>query len=312
MKRTILAFFTTWFIALGLTAKNSEYSFESYINQEYQVTDQSLLASTYHILASKPQTLEEGFEYLKSLRSGKEESLERSWVFLTMGRLLSAYPTNKYDTDIKAYVEDVESAYNHYSEIIDTYSALAKIGTEQTLKMLQERATYEFWEGKEMPSLTAAFSDRPNDPDTINAQSEAIVSLGSHSSPEAAKFLKKLQKDPRYINDPVLQEQNSIESALEATKWEEERRGEILEALALKESIFGQAEAKPQASKKLTTETIHNAKASNSSKTSHSPKSKSVTPVEESTEEVQAPRQWLWIVGAVLLIGIVVGLLKKK
>jgi hypothetical protein len=179
--------------------------------------------------------------------------------------------------------------------------------------MLQERATYEFWEGKEMPSLTAAFSDRPNDPDTINAQSEAIFSLGSHPSSEAAKFLKKLQKDPRYINDPVLQEQNPFELALFAkTESDIYRKNKIKEALALKESIFGQAEAKPEASKKLTKETIHNAKASNSSKTSHSPESKSVTPVEESTEEVQAPRQWLWIVGAVLLIGIVVGLLRRK
>ena len=189
MKHILLSSLCFLFAALSLTAEVSEYSFKAYVNEEYHVTEQSLLASTYHIVASKPQTLEEGFAYL---RTGEEEPLERSWVFLTMGTLLSAYPTDKYDAEIKAYVENAESSYSHFSEIIDAYTALAKIGTEQTLEMLKERATYEFWEGREMPALIVSDEDHGHDHYDDNAQSTAISRLGRHPSPQAKAFLEEL------------------------------------------------------------------------------------------------------------------------
>lgn len=226
------------FASLEIVADIPEYSFESYMDRSYHVTDRNILPLTYYIIASKPQTIEEGFKYL---RSGKEEPVESIKVFSILGTLLSAYPTNKYDAEIRGYVEDVENSHEHFSEIIKAYTTLAKIGTTQTLKMLQERSKYEFWKGKDIPSLTSAFSDRPDHPTTDNAQSVAISRLGSHQSPQAKAFLLKLQEDQRYLDDPILKANDSFGMGLKAATKEGKayRQRQIDEALALKESIFG-------------------------------------------------------------------------
>lgn len=319
MKRIFLLWTLTIIVTLGLRAEAaSAYSFEDYINEEYHVTDQSILASTYYVVASKPQTLEEGFAYLKS----GGETLERSRVFLAMGTLLSAYPTDKYNADIKEYVEDVESSYSHYSDIIRTYTALAKIGTEQTLEMLKERATYEFWEERRMPSLISSDPDHGHDHYADNAQSTAISRLGRHQSSEAKAFLEELQENPRYVHDPILKENDSLRIGLEAATEEgiAYRQKQINDALALKKSIFEAdaaienieepiARIRAVSSAEETAEVIEQVTEPEQA-TEGFAEVVVAEPIEEDVE--QSSNWWLWLVGALVVVGGLGLVLRRK
>lgn len=320
MNRAILILAVSFIVSVELAAETNEYDLEGYLNQSYQVTNQKLSGLEYYIVASRPETLKEGFEYLSA---ESVDLLERSRAFSIIGTVLAAYPSDDYNAQIETFVREVEDSYQEtdsFSIIHHTYAALAQMGTKQSLNMLQERASFEFWEDRKIPSITGAFSDRPNEPFTENAQSVAISQLGEHPLPEAEKLLKELAAQERFMNDPVLQRLESIETALFKKKESDEyRRNRIAEALELKKSIFGTAAATK------TKEPIVEVPA-----TPPAPDveegAQEVTqlePAKEETVEVDTPETieepaeqsspwWLWLVGALVVVGGLGLVLRRK
>lgn len=320
MIRTILILSASLIVSADLAAETNEYAFEDYLDQSYQTTVQKLSGLEYYIVASRPETLKEGFEYLSD---EGVDLLERSRAFSIIGTVLAAYPSDDYNAQIETFVQKVEDSYQESDSFIiihHTYAALAQMETQQSLNMLQERASFEFWEDRKMPSITGAFSDRPNEPFTENAQSVAISQLGEHPLPEAEVFLKELAAKERYKNDPVLQNMESFETALFKKKESDEyRQNKIAEALALKESIFGTTAA--------TTETIGepNVEIPPTSPAVVEPTEElatenlevkepvKVTPIEITEEPVEQSSQWwLWLVGALVVLGGLVVVVRRK
>jgi hypothetical protein len=262
--------------------------------------------------------LNEGFEYLKS----GDKHLDDGTVFFALASILSAYPSDAYNRDVSSYVQSVEESHTQGGNlqiISNTYSELAIIGSDYTLKLLKERATYGFWESRDMASVTGSFSDMTNDPFTVNAMSVAINALGRHPLPEAEAFLLKLQNEERYMDDVVLSKAESFDYALNARQDLSYYQNRIKEALALKESIFGSQEMTSENTQQIAVEIPEAAPAvveaaeelpTVKQEVKESSKVKPVEVTEEALE--QSSQWWLWLVGALVILGGVVVMVRRK
>ena len=178
------------------------------------------------------------------------------------------------------------------------YSAVAYEGSPEALEFLKKRASKTFWDDKEMPSGIETISD-PYSEKKVTARSKALLAISKHPSAGAEKFLEKAYADSSFSEEYI---QARLESNFRMRSTWISAHEKRMEAHRMKQGI-----------QQLSND---------ASVTSEPPPYSSVPEVAEAIEEpveepVEKPAEqssnwWLWLIGAVVVIGGLGWVLRRK
>lgn len=304
MKSLVPVFCLFSTLVLVQVSATEVYSFEAFLEREYEVTNKPLEVFQYQIVAAKKTTVDEAIKLIQATELGTENRAE---AFAAACAILSAFPNSEQTRSLIQVVEEIESVSlddRSYWNLQNAYVGLARIGTDETLEFLKTRASYEFWENRDLPEKTMVMVGAGTEVRKTNAIFSAIYALGLHEYPDAGNFLNQILSDERYIIDPLSYDGLEIKSSLNAHELDiEHRKRQIDEAIALRESIFGTSVEAVLLPHAIEPDMVKDAEA-----------------IEEYTvsepaieEDIEQPSSlWLWVIGILAVVGCTIMLRRKS
>ncbi|GEM_PF-2640467 len=261
------------------------------------------------VLSYDEQSIEELKELALDFENPKYR-LKRKSAIHALGVIHSVDPQAVSFEYLKAYTVGIEkSQHDQVDALTRAYMAISYSSNANAYDFLAQRATVEFW-GNDMPTsdIVSAHPTADDKPSLISAQTEAIRQLSALNDPRLGAFLDQLASET-----PAEQEEVhwAIESARDSWKSRDKLRAlreaayeKRLKALGLTEEVSAPAAEIPAIApdEAITTQPEPAIE-----------EPIEVVTVEPSGEPVEQSSQWwLWLVGAVIVIGGVVLLRSKK
>lgn len=206
------------------------------------------------------------------------------------------------------WITEITESWERSSELNDdeqlnllemAYSAVAYEGSTEAFQFLVTRAHEDFWNDKEMPSSVEVMSD-PRSERKITARSRALLAIAKHPSAEAEKFSREAYGDPSFGED-YLQAQlesnfrmrstwlNAHKQRMEAYELNQLEQLPVSEVPAVVEVAEEVSQPEPPAEEPTKVATPE--------------------PTEEPTD--QSSQWWLWLIGALVVVG-GVGLIARR
>jgi hypothetical protein len=284
-----------------------------HVDYPYQITH----GSEYTVFAAKEDTVEQLLPLLDDV------NYKAKWphIISMLGTLSVGY-----DVPLAPMIKATEGWENSptlnpkekLKYIEKAYWALALEGSKESLDFLKERTQEEFWQGREMPTYTEVIDHSDAPPLVFNARSEAILAIGTHPLEAAERFLEKLHVDPGFYNDTVLRKR--IESQLRMrASWMRQYEKRV-RAFKVKRELSGESpsseiskQAIPDISPAPSTPEVEEVAQKSTAPEPATVKSsevKTAEPIEGPVE--QSSNWWLWLIGAVVVVGGLGLVLRRK
>ena len=279
-------------------------------------------SSEYYIFAAQENTPEQ----LLSLLSNENYKADWPKIIHVLGTLSADEESDVPLIEMRRVAAEWETSSNLSEQerlqyLEKAYSALANEGSEESLDFLKLRTQREFWEGRMLPKGTYSISHSNRKGQEITARSEAILAIGKHPLEAAERYLKDLYGNPDFHDDEVLRERLESQFRMRSTWMNLHQKR--LRAFETRTKLAGQI-AQP-----AKDTTVRAAVAENLA-TPSAPEiiqeieeatppelviegTAEVAPVEVAEETTEQSSQWwLWLVGAVVVVGGLGLVLRRK
>jgi hypothetical protein len=190
------------------------------------------------------------------------------------------------------------------------YSAIAYQGSLEALDFLKLRASEEYWKHRNMPTSIEVI-DHPYSESKITARSKALLAIAQHPSPEAENFYKEAYINPKF-NEDYLRAQLESNFRMRST-WltAHKQRMEARELKRSEQSPKANIANEPAAQNPLVaTELVEEVRQPEPAGIQEAAEAVVTEPIEEDVE--QRSNWWLWLIGAVVVVGGILVLRSKK
>jgi len=301
---------------LSLVADQSDF-IDRYLDKKvdvempYQMTH----SSEYYIFAAQEDTP------AQLLRLLDDTDYKNDWptIIMVLGSLSVGYdvpvePLMKAAEDWERSTEIGDGEKLKYIE--RAYWALAREGSEASLSFLKKRTRKEFWEERDMPTYVVKVDHSDTPAETVTARSEVIIAISKHRLEAAELYLQELYKDPEFYGDPILRRRLESAARMRGT-WMRGHEKRV-RAFEVKRELAGES---PDSVVEATAEIPQTPLAPEAVEEVEEvaqPKPATEKPAEvvtfEQTEEPaeQSSNWWLWLIGALVVVGGVFVLRSKK
>ena len=196
---------TVLFLACGMSAAFAD-DFSDYLDEKPDPQLGRVYSTEYYIIKYRDEYL----DHLLAASSAKSQDFyARLKAFAALHALAGKHVPGLTFAKVKDLVEGYEQASSKnplaVTYLDQVYALMGEIDTPEALDFLKQRASFEFWSGRAMPTFETVEEDGLEPiKSTETAQGDAIVSLGSYLRPEGLAAIHELARDPRYANDAYL------------------------------------------------------------------------------------------------------------
>lgn len=288
---------------------------EQYLDRSVKIESESKSTHAYYILAAQEDTPQE----LLNLLNDQSQSSRWEDAMFALGVIAggdSEVVSLETLVNIADRYENINASSSEQLDLVEkAYWALAYQGSQESLAILKERASESYWNNRKLPSATEAISD-PYTERVVTARAKAIMAIGFHPTPEAKGYLNRIKNESEFSNDKVLKEE--IDSALALRSFAVSSHEERIKAYQVRN--LGQQQ------------TVELVEEPSAEIPAHPPAPEAVQVVEEVTppepakeepaevvtvevaEETaeQSSNWWLWLIGALVVVGGLGLVLRRK